>query len=87
VTGLPWRETRPYDCSVTGAEPRFSTASFTVNMNLSSTAIVRRKTRPCSFCQVRVTGLPGVSEVLSAVQTVFWFGRLPAWAPTQPNSA
>src|SRR3954467_10344838 len=87
VVGLPWRETRLYGCSVTGAPLRFSTVSLTVNIDLASTAISRRNTRPAPLSQVSVTGLPGASAWASAVQTVSGVGCAPGCPPPPPNPA
>ena len=58
----------------------------TVNMYLSSTAKVRRKTWPLPFAQLSVTGCFGLSSPPSAVNIVSPFGTVTP-SPLQPKPA
>src|SRR6185369_17081624 len=86
--GRPWRWIEPQGDSVTGVAPPFATVSVTVNMNLSSTSILRVNVRPVPLAVVSTTGWPGDRvEPSASVQTVSGPGRPGTFWPLQPVSA
>ncbi len=73
---------------MTGLSVLFSTLCFTANMKFSSIDMSSAKTKPPPLSQVRCTGLPGSSVVLSAVHSTSGPGTFTAASDeVQPNSA